>query len=509
MPERASGVCGAAAVLLLMLLGLSSLGAQAGVVGQGEWPAPGRFAVGFRGLELRDVARRSPADPSRRYPVVAAVWYPARAGSGSPLRLLDYLRYRASRDRLSLPTAAADEEGEASLRRAVAFVTGADSVAGIREIAARPVGARERADPLPGPFPVLIGGLGGPEQNGLLAEWLASHGWVVLAASSPALLATAEVTEPELALEHRVRTLELLLRHAAGMEVVDIERLAVVGVNFDGMAALAFQMRTGAGSAVVSIDGWEGKRDTRRALLAGPWLNPSALTVPYLLLLQDEEAPPPSLTLDFELFDAFRFSERRALSYSGLSHVPLIVQNLVAVDAVRQPAHGHLWRTVRAFIEAGLAGDGPGDPRGGPALALFRRSSAAPSPPSPLRLEWLLRNGQAGQALVAYRDALPHLGGIRLMAPGTLQRHVRRLFQAGDTANATALARIAVQAYPTEAAAWHTLGDLHRAAGDAREAARAYRAALNRLDPDAVEARRVLEQKLAETMREERPFTPR
>src|SRR4029078_12544077 len=120
--------------------------------------------------------------------------------------------------------------------------------------------------------------------------------------------------------------------HTRQLPFVDTTRLAVLGVNFDGMAALSFQMKNMATRGVVSLDGWEGKENSTATLASGLHYDPRRMRVPYLVVLQDEQTAPPGLRLDRTVFDALRYSDRQWLVLRSMSHAYLIGNPLVYPD---------------------------------------------------------------------------------------------------------------------------------------------------------------------------------
>ena len=78
----------------------------------------------------------------------------------------------------------------------------------------------------------------------------------------------------------------------------DVSRLGLIGVNFDGMAALNFEMRNMRADALISLDGYEGKQSGTAMLRASPYFEPLRMRVPYLIFVQDEREPSPALLHD-------------------------------------------------------------------------------------------------------------------------------------------------------------------------------------------------------------------
>ena len=147
---------------------------------------PGEHAVGFRLLEDDDRSRavtggsRGAVHPR---PIRTYLWYPAQASRRSqPLR---FGRYAALADEDVWPSEIAGE-----LRERLKYANGplarslpAPSFAALLE---RPMRAVENAEPLAGPFPLIVIGLGlyyeSPITFAATAEYLAGRGFVVATA---------------------------------------------------------------------------------------------------------------------------------------------------------------------------------------------------------------------------------------------------------------------------------------------------------------------------------------
>src|ERR1039457_3519904 len=178
-----------------------ALGSAAGGWGQsqfwGELKA-GKYAVGFRALYQLDVARSYDADypatgspPVRKpRPIFLAIWYPAAAQHSTSMEYRDYFRA------VSVDSPA--PEFAQRLRKftrdmACQYMLGKEydklsdeERAGWDGLLATPVYASVNVAPAAGKFPVVIyhPGLSGTfDDNAVVYEYLASHGYVVLSSA--------------------------------------------------------------------------------------------------------------------------------------------------------------------------------------------------------------------------------------------------------------------------------------------------------------------------------------
>ena len=158
---------------------------------------PGHYAVGFRQLLLRDVTRPAVAaedggrvTSERGRQMQIAIWYPARPTTRRAMTYGEYI------DRLSqeLDFGTIDESKRRLAERKFIELPaglGGDTAAlrrALPRLRALPTAARLDVAPATGRFPlVLFQEYRAPASNSILAEYLASHGYVV---ASPTLKGT-------------------------------------------------------------------------------------------------------------------------------------------------------------------------------------------------------------------------------------------------------------------------------------------------------------------------------
>ena len=213
------------------------------------------------------------------------------------------------------------------------------------------------ATPIRQRFPVVIAAVDGGSANlAALGEALARRGYVVITNAAPASIAATQVTNPAAAIDSRIRDLEYLSDVARRTDFADADRLAVIGVNFDGMPALLYQMKNMRAAAVVSIDGWEGKFGSIATVRASPFFEPRRMRVPYFLVLQDEPVAPPGLALDLSVFDQMKYGSAEHLVIRGLSHAFLVGSGSLfpGVPEDKRAARDLLIDRVVRFIDSSL-----------------------------------------------------------------------------------------------------------------------------------------------------------
>jgi hypothetical protein len=243
---------------------------------------PGPCAVGLRVVEHYDESRvwrhatdacGQPYSGERARPLQTLVWYPARSSGAKCMTVRDYAALWATETHFDAPKL------PARAREWVAAMTPSLDM---------PLWARRDADELPERFPVVIyapsfGSVAW--ENADLCEYLASHGFVVLASPSIGAM-TRNMTADLAGIDAQARDLSFLVGYARTLAITDCSRVAVAGFSWGGLANVFAASRDSRIGALVALDGslryWPGM-----VKLASD-VHPSRLTVPLLSLAKGD-----------------------------------------------------------------------------------------------------------------------------------------------------------------------------------------------------------------------------
>lgn len=343
------------------------------------------------------------------------------------------------------------------------------------------------ARPAAGRFPVVLAGGYTLTAASVLCEYLASHGYVVMFASTSNEVATWQGSKPQQALTDRVRAFEYLTAEARTLPFADPAKLAVLAVNYDGMAVLLYQMQNMRASAVVSINGWEMVRPNNNQILTSPYLNRMKVRVPYLNFHWDQPNAPPT---DLALVDSLKYSERFHFVVDRLDHLGLIGNPLAFPfgSAKRKAGHEYLARTVQSFLDRYIKGDSSAeqflrnkpDANGHPAVTLKTEWRQAALPPAPYDTEFaqILEQKDVARAAQIFREARAVNPEVQLFAENELNVYAFRFNQMERKADVLVLRQLAAEAYPKSFTALVNLGLAHAANGQVDEGVRNYDKAL-------------------------------
>jgi hypothetical protein len=247
-PRRRFRVAGTIAALVVLSSGPAS--AQDPLL----WGSlkPGPSAVGYRNLyrldHTRQYGREFTTDPTQPpahspRPIYIAVWYPAQKTQSKPMDYRQYLDV-SSDDALLAPFVkrlsrqVVNVLSDTTVGKEPEFRTPAETAAFERLLATRTIAVKD-APPTEGRFPVVIHhpGLNGvSDDNSVLFELLASHGYVVLSSAYPNWYAEGVGISSDL--HTSFRDLEFLSRFARELPFADADRLGAMGHSWGAIAVL-------------------------------------------------------------------------------------------------------------------------------------------------------------------------------------------------------------------------------------------------------------------------------
>lgn len=345
---------------------------------------PGPYAVGFRSSWRLDHGRTYAAtfddgsvygtDKAAR-PILVNIWYPAlRTEAGRTMRHRDYLEIGSedpaigefagalARYNLSVITEEITGESPDDLDRA--------TTKRLEALLATPTAAARGAAPVNGRFPIVIyhSGHGSSyEDNAVLCEYLASHGYVVLGSAFQAGDGEGLGTDTR---DGSTADLDELIRFARTLPNADWRRIGLVGHSGGAQHALLYAARPGS-----AVDAF---------VLLDTTQDYYSLDVPFWpytkhVLANREYVVAPLLFVAnphafFQVADSLSGAERFYLTLRGLSHNEFISQGLLASafagatpsESVKasfesrsgvMPGYEALATDVRRFLDGYLKGD--------------------------------------------------------------------------------------------------------------------------------------------------------
>lgn len=244
---------------------------------------PGPYNVGLRVVEQYDYSRvfRSPIDDlakpydgERARPLQTLIWYPAEHSDKRPMTVADYVGLLSTETSFGRPeTSAAAKEWLTAMRETVAI----------------PLWAVRDATPMSGRHPIVIyaPGLSSTSwENADLCEYLASHGYIVIASPSVGPL-TREMSFTVSGFNAQARDISFLIGYATSLSNADVSKIAVIGFSWGGISNLVAAARDDRIRALVSLDG--SLRQYPGLLKQAGDVHPEEMAIPMIYFAKQED----------------------------------------------------------------------------------------------------------------------------------------------------------------------------------------------------------------------------
>lgn len=466
---------------------------------------PGPDAVGLRVVEQYDFARGyrgetdlqtgKPITGERARPIQTLIWYPAMKGSGQALTVGDYVKLGATADDFDHTPA----ERVAMQAKFVAASFATLSPERAKAELAAPMMARRDATAASGKFPVVVYA---PSfnaeayENADLCEYLASHGYLVIASPSFGQASRGMTTDLE-GVEAQVGDIEFLIGYAHDLPQADISRLAVAGYSWGGLANVMAAAKDSRIRALVALDG--SVRYWPSIIKQSQYLTPARVTAPMLYVAaapKSVEETAADVNRDQSFLTKMKYADLYKVTMHPYVHANFSVmfsQRLLPDSAYGaydkdelSVANGWVETYVRRFLDAYLKGDAAGRafldtpvakiaaPRH---LLAVDVSKSVGAPPT--RAAFVAELDKVGfdKALATYQAFKSRDADFEI-PESELNRWGYQRLAAGDTRMAVSLLKLATELHPDSWNAFDSLGEAYAANGDKALAIAAYRQSL-------------------------------
>jgi pimeloyl-ACP methyl ester carboxylesterase len=497
------------AVLVGSLTVCSSLSAQSAI----QFTLPfGPHVVGFKSVDQYDYSRAfgtrydengTPFSSPHARPIQTSIWYPSsESAAATRMRYTEYLELSSLPG--ALPSHDRAEARKTAERSAYAFAP-QDSARIKRELAGVMQAVRN-GSPKPGRFPVIIYGASfdAPSiENATLMEYLASHGFIVIA--SPSVGANGGQTVDAEGAETEARDMEFLIAYARSIPGADTNRLAVMGFSWGGLASVLVASRNPSVTALVSLDG-SIAYFYHKFIAAMPFISAKEYITPSLFLRQrpllssQKAGLGPDTAFDF--FEDLRHADAYSVTLTTIAHNNFgerfnrLLQSgsvgYVTDIGVQSAAYNRIAAYAKNFLDAYLKDSGDGKAY----LAHDPEQNGYPSTEIIIKRKIGLRPAlslAAFASVLAARhqqpaDAPALLAEVRrtdpeyVLAESEVNDWGYRLLGVNKFADAIGALRINVTMYPKSWSVYDSLGEAYMKNGDRALAIENYQRSLD-LDP--------------------------
>lgn len=310
----------------------------------GDLPT-GPHAVGFRSFWRADASRpyNMTYDDQSRYaptqaprPILINMWYPAKLSAPTNTMVQrDYLNIEATTPRLARFAQKLIQYNKAIIIQELLGKPEKDlndkERALLADFFTTPTAAHRDAVPQRGPFPLIIyhsGYSSSLEDNAVLCEFLASHGYVVINSVYQKADGSSFNVDGN---EGSVSDMRYLIAYARRLSNVDGHKIAIVGHSGGAQAGFIFQARNRSlANVLVSLDttqDYYSLSDDRWDYMTDTVLKKiKNISTPLLVVARKEAI--------FQMCDRLKYAERYYLTLENLEHEDFISQG-IAQEIIR------------------------------------------------------------------------------------------------------------------------------------------------------------------------------
>ena len=246
---------------------------------------PGPYPAGLKVVDQYDHSRAYPVslkssskslmgDDTR--PLQTLIWYPSLRSAGKPMTVGEYTQLADTEIQFDAPDP--EQNRWSSLLRASSGI---------------PLWAVRDAKPAQGHYPVVIYAPSDSSvswENADLCEYLASHGYVVLA--SPSMGAsTRDMTDDLDGINAQARDISFLITYAKSLPDADLSEVAVLSWSWGGISSLFAAAQDSRIDALVEMDG--SMRYYPGLVQQAGDVHPGKMTIPLLFFTREVSALKP------------------------------------------------------------------------------------------------------------------------------------------------------------------------------------------------------------------------
>lgn len=472
---------------------------------------PGPQPVGLRVVNQYDPSRKfpvlagdhsKPAESDQGRPLQTLIWYPALPSGIKSMKVGDYVALADTEISFGAPD---QEHNKWRTRLKSSFDV--------------PLWAVRDAKMADGHYPVLIYAPSDSSmawENADLCEYLASHGYVVLASPSMGV-STRDMTDDLAGIDTQALDISFLISYAATLPDTDPSKVAVLSFSWGGISSLFAAARDSRIQVLAEMDG--SMRYYPGLVASAGDVHPEQLKLPLVFFTGND--------MNYiENLDAYQGPPQERIGRSVLNewtHGDVTTVNMVGVSHPEFCSMFQRWKNAATFAEDQVADYGREDAntsyswvalymlrflnayvkQDAPAKQFLGRTTAENGVPkhimeikfSPKSFAEIMRSAarsgdeSAWQAFQSFAADPMH----RYMSgeENTINKLGYALLREEDPSSAVVLFKLNTKAYPDSANAWDSLGDGYEAANDIQGARMAYRRSVE-LNPGNEHAKREL-----------------
>lgn len=464
----------------------------------------GEFSVGFRQEVIVDYAR--PGIPFAEWSgkisheivpgfrkIPLSIWYPAVSSSKEVLSYGDYMAFMPEANEVK----SAEEKMRIGKKRFLEYVNdiGANdrfSESDFTRIFQRPTKVKANAKSISKTFPVVII----PEipfTNTILAERLASHGFIVVCVPMMGTDSSAPENTAR-GMETKAQDVQRAIAYINHTANVQQQNIGLLGTGFNASTCVLVRSQNSQVKGIVSLDGGIDTNFENTILLQEPFFDPQALSIPLLAIYTSHPSVDPAI------LDSYKYTTRYYRFFNGMREFDFLdygvfnslLPGLIGATTNTETGFNAATHEVINFFMAVLLKNDQNieilnNPNEEFISANYRPSGKKPGlsiPPTLVQCrDWYKTNGVKrivdNYYTLKTNDPQPYSEKLLRSLSGWLSYAAKNDFE-----SQLAIARLRIDSYPGSSAAYYNLARIANSAGNKDLAEEAFLKTLQLIDLD-------------------------
>jgi hypothetical protein len=343
--------------LKLVLALLTSIAWQ--VQGQSwSWESSklGVFTVGYKTISAETFGRPFTLSPLSPRVLPIHIWYPASESTGVTLNFFEFIKAEQN------PQWGNMSASVVLYNRIKQFGDSAKLSQTIKQLEDITSISVRNASPAPGKFPVVLLGNGLSSDGyfySIMAEYLASHGYVVVAFPSLPENISSGFAFSERGLLNQINDMEMVMNEIAKLSFVDMDKVSLAAWSVGGASQLLFQMKHHLAKAVVSMDAASQYSYGKDLITHSTYYDSASFKTPFLNLVG---AGPTRFVVPRSTFFYDTLATiKQQFTFPALSHANFLsLQQYVAwlenPDTKIKYSYEKMCEVIRLFLDSHVLG---------------------------------------------------------------------------------------------------------------------------------------------------------
>ena len=425
----------------------------------------GQYGVGFKVIHTFDYSRAYRGKQGR--PMQVTVWYPTSVTTPK-IEYKDYLALYLTEEDFTIPTEKQRQDNLITWKKELADRL--NSPVNIEGIFQAKTNAVKDAPLAKGSFPVIIYGAGGQGEsfeNSILCEYLASHGYFILA--SPAVGPFEHKTTIDgVGLEAGARDIEFLIAQSQAFPEADLSKLGVMGWSWGGLSAMLVQLRNPNVDAVLSLDGSIATHEDKLNKTA--FAEPNKIRVPVMYMSSHSLTPRVKSFIEKVNYSNSFLLDFNELNHSDFSSYNFIVRNFAESlndsERKKQQSYELICQFSLRFFDAQLKSDSQGknfieSDSVGKDLLIVTRKPTLPLPPTQEEFFTLIKEKGFENAYKIYQEVKLRNANYQIFEAFEITVLADQLFKSGKAEDSVKCAKLRIEAYPNDYLSYEWLANLY------------------------------------------------